>query len=122
VYDGDGKRVKGTVSGVTTTYIGNYFEWSGSTSTMKKYYYSGATRVAMRVGSTLSWLLSDHLGSTAITTNSGGTRTGELRYRAWGLRGPGSSIFLLVLTTGSIFFIISCNNRITRNHLDTGRR
>jgi hypothetical protein len=44
---------------------------------MKKYYYSGATRVAMRTGSsTLNYLLSDHLGSTAITTNSGGTRTG----------------------------------------------
>jgi hypothetical protein len=35
---------------VTTVYIGNYFEWTGSTSTMKKYYYSGATRVAMRTG------------------------------------------------------------------------
>ena len=37
VYDGDGNRVKGVVGGVTTTYIGNYFEWSGSISTMKKY-------------------------------------------------------------------------------------
>jgi YD repeat-containing protein len=27
VYDGDGKRVKGTISGVTTAYTGNYFEW-----------------------------------------------------------------------------------------------
>ena len=32
VYDGDGNRVKGTVNGVTTTYIGNYLEWTGSTS------------------------------------------------------------------------------------------
>jgi RHS repeat-associated protein len=85
VYDGDGQRVKGTVSGVTTTYIGNWFEWSGSTSTMKKYYYSGATRVAMRTGSsTLNYLLSDHLGSTAITANSGGGLSAELRYRPWG--------------------------------------
>jgi len=46
---------------VTTTYIGNYFEWTGSTSTMKKYYYSGATRVAMRTGTANpKWLLSDH--------------------------------------------------------------
>ena len=28
VYDGDGKRVKVVVGGVTTTYIGNYFEWT----------------------------------------------------------------------------------------------
>ncbi len=27
-YDGDGNRVKGTVNGVTTAYIGNIFEWS----------------------------------------------------------------------------------------------
>jgi len=69
VYDGDGNRVKGVVGGVTTTYIGNYFEWSGSTSTMKKYYYAGGTRVAERVG-TLStsyyFLLTDHLGSTSM--------------------------------------------------------
>ena len=30
LYDGDGNRVKGTVAGTTTTYIGNYFEWTGS--------------------------------------------------------------------------------------------
>lgn len=29
VYDGDGQRVKGTAAGVTTYYIGNYFEWTG---------------------------------------------------------------------------------------------
>jgi YD repeat-containing protein len=50
LYDGDGNRVKGTVGSATTIYIGNYFEWTGSTGTMKKYYYAGATRVAMRTG------------------------------------------------------------------------
>jgi RHS repeat-associated protein len=84
VYDGDGKRVKGTVSGVTTAYIGNHFEWTGSTSTMKKYYYAGGARVAMRVGSTLSFLLTDHLGSTAITASSSGAKSAELRDKAWG--------------------------------------
>jgi len=95
VYDGDGNRVKGVVGGVTTTYIGNYFEWSpsgkttlrvqaGSTTTMKKYYYAGGTRVAERKGTTLYWLLSDHLGSTSITATSSGSKTAELRYKAWG--------------------------------------
>jgi RHS repeat-associated protein len=90
VYDGDGNRVKGTVSGVTTTYIGTYFEWTGSTSSMKKYYYDGRTRVAMRTGNStlpttgLNWLLNDHLGSTSITADSSGNRTGELRYKGWG--------------------------------------
>ncbi len=35
VYDGDGKRVKETSGGTTTVYIGNTFEWTGSTATMR---------------------------------------------------------------------------------------
>jgi hypothetical protein len=34
-YDGDGMWVKGTVNGAVTAYIGNWFEWTGSTSTMQ---------------------------------------------------------------------------------------
>ena len=82
VYDGDGNRVKATVGSTTTAYLGNYFEYSGST--MKKTYYAGTTRVAVRVGSTISYLLTDHLGSTSNTINTSGTETGELRYKAWG--------------------------------------
>ena len=80
VYDGDGNRVKATLGGVTTYYVGNHFEWTGSTSTMIKYYYASGTRVAMRKGNpgTVYWLLGDHLGSTAITVN-GTTESGELR-------------------------------------------
>ncbi len=44
VYDGDGNRVKGTIGTTTTTYVGNYFEWTGNTSTMIRYYYAGAAR------------------------------------------------------------------------------
>ncbi len=50
-----------------------------------RYYYAGSTRVAMRTGSsTLNYLLGDHLGSQAITTDSNGNRTGEIRYNPWG--------------------------------------
>jgi RHS repeat-associated protein len=84
VYDGDGKRVQGTINGVVTTYIGEAFEWSGSTATMKKYYYAGGTRLAVRIGSTLNWLLGDHLGSTNITANSSAIQTGKLLYKPWG--------------------------------------
>jgi RHS repeat-associated protein len=91
VYDGDGNRVKGTVNGTTTAYVGNYYEWSGSASTMKKYYYAGSLRLAMRTGSGtgttgLLWLLGDHLGSTSKAANPNGTLyTGsEQRYKAWG--------------------------------------
>ncbi len=88
VYDGDGNRVEGTIGTTTTTFIGNYLEWTGNTITMNvrsRYYHAGSTRVAMRTGSsTLNYLLGDHLGSQAITTDSNGNRTGEIRYNPWG--------------------------------------
>lgn len=34
LYDGDGNRVTGTINGVPTVYVGNDFEWTGSTTTM----------------------------------------------------------------------------------------
>ena len=84
-YYGDGNRVKGTVAGVTTVYIGNYFEWTGSTSTMKKYYYASVVRVALREGSSdPKWLLADHLSSSTITASFTGIRLAELAYKAWG--------------------------------------
>ena len=82
VYDADGNRVKAVLGGVTTYYVGNYYEKTGNT--IKKYYDANGQRVAMREGSALYWLLSDHLGSTAITAYSGGSKKAELRYKAWG--------------------------------------
>ncbi len=37
-----------------------------------------------RNGSSLNYLLGDHLGSQAITTDSYGNKTGEIRYMPWG--------------------------------------
>lgn len=82
VYDGDGNRVKATVSGVTTVYVGNYYEQEGST--VRQYYYANGQRVAMRVNGTLYWLLTDHLGSTNVTLDAGGNRVTELRYYPYG--------------------------------------
>ncbi len=89
-YDGDGNRVRATAGGVTTTYIGNYFEWTGSAGSMKKYYYADGARMAMRTGSTpgktgLTWLLGDHLGSTNLMVDAANTAN-RLRqgYKAWG--------------------------------------
>ena len=62
--------------GLTTVYIGNYFEWSNSVGT--KYYYAGARRVAMRVGSAdAKWLLDDHLGSQTVKAASYDGRRGR---------------------------------------------
>ena len=92
VYDGNSNRVKFTINGVTTYFVGSHYEKSGSTVT--KYYtstslsagFAGISRIAMRVNSTLSYLLTDHLGSTSITTNSNGALISELRYAACPLR------------------------------------
>jgi hypothetical protein len=34
--------------------------------------------------STLNFLLGDHLGSTALTTDSSGVKSAEIRYYPWG--------------------------------------
>jgi RHS repeat-associated protein len=84
VYDGDGNRVKSVLNGVTTYYVGNYFEWRGTTSNMTRYYYAGGQRVALRNGTILRFLLGDHLGSTAVTATSTGAKYAEQRYYPWG--------------------------------------
>ena len=83
VYDGDGNRVQSTINGVTTVYIGNYYEKSGDNIT--KYYYAGAMRVAMKSGSGTTWLLGDHLGSTSLAVNGAtGQESSEQRYMPFG--------------------------------------
>ncbi|MBN2547621.1 MAG: hypothetical protein JXB15_00570, partial [Anaerolineales bacterium] len=73
------------VNGVTTVYIGSHYEYSLSSSTAKKYYYVGSSRIAMRDdASSLYWLLSDHLGSTMKSVKASDSTTSERRYRAWG--------------------------------------
>jgi hypothetical protein len=40
--------------------------------------------VAVRKAGAVSYLFGDHLGSTSVTANASGTRTGELWYKPWG--------------------------------------
>ena len=82
-YDGDGNRVSQTINGVTTYFVGNYYELTGAQVT--KYYYAGAQRVAMRKyiipqPMTVEYFLGDHLGSTSLTTDSNGAKVSEMRY------------------------------------------
>jgi hypothetical protein len=77
--------VKKAAGGQTTVYAGQHYEKNVSTGQETRYYFFGAQRIAMRQGSsTVYWLLGDHLGSTSLTLNSSGTKTGELPYKAWG--------------------------------------
>jgi hypothetical protein len=84
IYKGNDERLKSVMTtdqGSTTTYfVGNYYEPTDSVAT--KYYYAGSQRIAMRVGGTLSFLMSDHLGSTSLSTDANGTVTSEQRYTA----------------------------------------
>jgi RHS repeat-associated protein len=85
VYDGEGARVTSTIGSAITTFVGNHYEVSGSTVT--KYYFAGSTRIAMRQGSDLYYLLADHLGSTSLVTDTdseGGYVVSETRYKPWG--------------------------------------
>ena len=82
-YNGDGQRVKGTVNGVTSLYVGDYYEVAGGA--VKTYYSLGGQRVAINDGGTLRFLLGDHLGSTSVAADSTtGAKLGEVRYYLWG--------------------------------------
>jgi len=81
-YDGDGVRVKEAKANYTRYFVGDYYEVEGSI--VRKYYSLGGVRVAESYNGTLYFLLTDHLGSTALTTTRAGGRVGELRYYPYG--------------------------------------
>ena len=62
--------MQSTIGSTTTTFVGNYYEVSGSSIT--KYHYAGSSRIAMNVNETVSYLFSDQLGSTSITADGSG--------------------------------------------------
>ncbi len=81
-YDGDGKLVKTQVGSVYVAIPGPHYQYSGTTVT--KHYYADGVRLAERVADVPYFLLTDHLGSTAITTDGAGNRYTELRYYPYG--------------------------------------
>jgi RHS repeat-associated protein len=88
VYDGDGRRVKSTVNGVTTVIVGDHYEvrTDGEGAVTREYYFAGSSPIAVRElpSGKLSWLLTDHLGSISAVADANGALTAELRYRAFG--------------------------------------
>jgi YD repeat-containing protein len=71
-YDGNGNLVKrsNSADSSSTVYIGGIFEKT-NTGAITKYYSINGRRVAMRNATAISYLLSDHLGSTTQTVTSG---------------------------------------------------
>jgi len=88
-YDGDGKRVKQTVAPTTTVFIGNYCEIaiSGTQRITTTYYYANGRRVAMRTAAGVTYIHSDHLGSTAVTS---GAQSGDIKYFPYGATRSGA--------------------------------
>jgi len=62
--------------------VGSHYEVTNGVVT--KYYFAGATRLAVRTNGTLSYLLGDHLGSSSVTTNASGVKTASALYKAFG--------------------------------------
>jgi len=95
LYNGDGQRVAATEGGVTTVFIGNYFEWQVGTGDITQYYYAGSERIAMRQGSSQpQYLLGDHLGNTTMLVDAAGQVVpgGVRLYKPWGETQPESGV------------------------------
>jgi RHS repeat-associated protein len=89
IYDPDGQRIRKIANGTTTLYPFPHYEISGGVAT--RYYFFAGQRIAMRTGSTLTYLHADHLGGTALTTVGGGS--GVIQgYRAYGRFRTGGSL------------------------------
>ncbi len=60
-------RVTKTASGSTTTYVGPFYECTGGSCT--KYIFAGDQRIALKQGSTVTYVHPDHLSSSSVLTN-----------------------------------------------------
>src|SRR5574341_1150759 len=92
-YDGDGTRVSQLYTPydangnpqtpvLTVYFMGGAYEVTGSV--VRKYYAIAGMTVAMRDGSGLKYLLTDHLGSVVGVTDSSGTLISQQRYLPFG--------------------------------------
>jgi RHS repeat-associated protein len=89
IFDADGKRVSATNNGETVLFIGGHYEVNTTTNEKTKYYMAGASRIAVRkeiipVSSTLTYLLTDHLGSSSLAVDASTGEVIETRYKPWG--------------------------------------
>jgi len=65
--------------------VGDHTEWKvGAASQPTRYYNAGGMRLATRLDGVMYYPLTDHLGSTTMTTDASGNQFAEIRYKAWG--------------------------------------
>ncbi len=82
VYDANGQRVKKSVSGSTTIYIGQTYVCTNGQCT--KYIISGTQIVAQISAAGTYYYHSDHLGSSSIITNASGSKAEDIFYYPYG--------------------------------------
>ena len=82
VYDADGNRVKKIYNGVTTIYVGELYEKTGSLIT--KHIYLGTNRIASKTSTDTLYYHSDHLGSSNVVTNVSGQQVQLSEYKPYG--------------------------------------
>ncbi|GER79659.1 conserved hypothetical protein [Candidatus Denitrolinea symbiosum] len=88
-YNGDGQRVKSVVNGETILFAGGHYELNSTTGEVSKYYFAGASRIAVRKyivpqTTTLTYLVGDHLGSTSLAVDTSTGDVVQTRYKPWG--------------------------------------
>ena len=78
-----GRVTKSVVGGTTTTYIGRWYECTGGTC--RKYIFAGDQRIALKEGSTATYIHSDHLSSSSVLTNGNdGSKNEQVTYYPFG--------------------------------------
>ncbi len=85
-YNADGQRVKSIINNETIYFVGGYYEFNDTTNEVTKYYFAGASRIAMQKyivpqSTTLTYLLGDHLGSTSLAVDADTGDVVETRYK-----------------------------------------
>src|SRR5437870_11952876 len=87
VYDGDGRRIEKTEGdSIVFTYQGLnvLFEKDLNTGVVTKRFYANGLQVAMMVGSTVSYLHQDRLGSIRFVSSSSGALVFASNYMPYG--------------------------------------
>ncbi|HMX24700.1 MAG TPA: DUF2380 domain-containing protein [Blastocatellia bacterium] len=87
VYDADGKRVRRQVGsaqywqvyGISGELVAEY-QWNGTTATLLKEYGSGGGASVVAEGSTVRWLVKDHLGTARMIADQSGGLSGIRRH------------------------------------------
>lgn len=102
VYDGSGSRVAKIEGTSITLYIGD-FEKNLQTGEVTKYYSFGGKRIAIKVKDTLSFIISDHLGSLRKTTDSSSIVKSEANYYPYGRIRNQNNLNFSRLYTGQVF-------------------